>query len=395
MNNNKFTRYAFVFLAVFVVTIVVKAAGPRLFYPALVKSDYVPEAGFSADMTYNFSKDGCYSIGLVGKSDELKFYFTEGKEKIEFLDANGALIDEVFIKKNRLSSVHRSLKLLDMYVFEIPYKKKYRNLTIRYSIEEPDPVLRALKEKLTLYVNPCMFSCGEAYQEELLAKERKLNLKEYGIKEYEETEPTYVDLFNALKKRDLESVKQVLQTKKMALHVKLSGDREPIHYAAYFNDAQTLTYLIEQGVDLNPTDINGFTPIQYAIGNNAVEAVLLLLDGGVDINSVKKVPNILNGFKAEYRLSDLVFYAVDICSCELVDIYADYNIDLNRYKNSMSNNRMSLLEYLTWRRCRYDFDSEITPEIQKKYESMRQLLISYGVEEKPVKFSPVHIGKRK
>lgn len=56
---------------------------------------------------------------------------------------------------------------------------------------------------------------------------------------------------------------------------------------------------------------------------------------------------------------------------------------------------MSILEYLTWRRCRYDFDSEITPEIQKKYESMRQLLISYGVEEKPVKFSPVHIGKRK
>lgn len=394
MSNSVLLRCAFVLLAVFVVTIVVKAAGPRLFYPALVKSDYVPEAGFSAAMTYNFSKGGCYSIGLVGKSDELKFYFTEGKEKIEFLDANGALIDEVFIKKNRLSSVHKSLKHLDMYVFEIPYKGKHRNLTIRYSIEEPDPVLRALKEKLTLYVNPSMFSCGEAYQEELLAKERKLNLKKYGIKEYEETEPTYVDLFNALKKRDLESVKQVLQTKKMALHIKLSGDREPIHYAAYFNDAQTLTYLIEQGVDLNPTDINGFTPIQYAIGNNAVEAVLLLLDGGVDINSVGDVPNLLSGYRGDYELLNSLFYTVGICSCELMQVLVDKDIDISIEGVSFGK-KVNVVDVLNRGRCTYGPRSNITLDTEQKYQDMRQLLISYGVEEKPVKFSPVHIGKRK
>lgn len=393
MKNKKMFYYSMLFLVTFAATIVVRTVSPHLFYHALVKSSYVPEAGFSTDMKYNFTKDGCYAISLVGKSDELKFYFTECKDKIEFFDSNGALIDEVNITKNRLSSVNKSRKILDMYVFEIPYKGKYRNLNIRYTTIEPDPVLLALKEKLVLYVNPSIFSCGEVYQRELLDKERNLNLKKYGIKDYEETDPTYVDLFNALKNRDLELVKQVLQTHKMALNVKLSGNREPVHYAAYFNDAETLTYLIEHGVDLNPIDISGFTPIQYAIGNKAAEAVLLLFDGGVDVNSVGDVPNMLSGYRDDYELSNVLFYTAIICSCELMQILLDKGVDISK-ESVFFGKKINVVDVLNRGRCTYGPRSNITLVTEQKYKEMRKLLIANGAKETPVKFNPIHIGNK-
>lgn len=132
-----------------------------------------------------------------------------------------------------------------MYIFEIPFKGRQRDLKIRYSILKPDPVLQKVEESIVLYLRPTMaglFKCGKEYENEK-------NIRTYGIKTYTETDSQFVPLFTAIKNHDFKTVKTIFDRKKMGLDVKMSGNREPVHYAAYFNDVKTLRLLIDRKVD--------------------------------------------------------------------------------------------------------------------------------------------------
>lgn len=160
----------------------------------------------------------------------------------------------------------------------------------------------------------------------------------------------------------------------MSLDVKMSGNREPIHYAAYYNDTKTLRYLIDHKVDLNPTDITGYTPIQYAIANNGPEAVSLLLNNGIDIKSIDSVPNMLSGYKDDYRPYNPLYYAVNICSGELLKIMIEKGIDIEQYDQFELIEKNKILDELDLDKCRESQRSKNTDASQKKYKDIEKLL---------------------
>lgn len=141
-------------------------------------------------------------------------------------------------------------------------------------------------------------------------------------------------------------------------------------------------------------DINGYTPIQYAIANDNYEIVKKLAENGVDIKSIKKVPNLLDGFYSLYDPENILFYSVSICSCDLLQFYIDNGIDINVTEKSSADKDVNLIEYLNTTRCRYNFDSEITIETTEKYNKMKKLLIANGIKEKQAGMNPTFIGRK-
>lgn len=77
-------KYAVLFIVVVVSVVFSRLMGPRLFFNALVKKDYVEREGYSETISYSFKENGCYSIGLVSRSNKMSWYVTEGNIESSF-----------------------------------------------------------------------------------------------------------------------------------------------------------------------------------------------------------------------------------------------------------------------------------------------------------------------
>jgi ankyrin repeat protein len=63
-----------------------------------------------------------------------------------------------------------------------------------------------------------------------------------------------------------------------------------LHAAALGNDSDSFRQLVAAGVDVNATDVIGFTPLMYAAQNGNLEVVKLLLSKGANVNVVSAPP---------------------------------------------------------------------------------------------------------
>lgn len=373
---------------VFCVGILFNIFKPTLFYKALVKTEYAVETGYSKVLKYRFEDNGCYMIGLVSKNDQFLNHVVEGEYLVEFFDSKGMLIGEEKLENNRFTHIKdRTFKELGMFSFGVPYEGKYRNLRIRFTTVIPDSKLKLVEDNIYLYVNRTGFSCNGEY-------EKRLNHKKYGIVTYSESNSKFRPLFIALKNKQSNSVKEIFDKSKIPFNVKMTGDREPIHYAAYFNDVKTLKYLIANRVDLNPVDITGYTPIQYAIANDAPEAAELLLSSGVKIQSVEKVPSILSGYRLQYENVLTLFYSQEICSLKLIETLLENGADVNQYFTQISGRRMTVLEYLLSDKCRKGPGKKETIQSKKQFAELKELLMKYKAKRSPDKFKSEYIGKK-
>ena len=71
---------------------------------------------------------------------------------------------------------------------------------------------------------------------------------------------------------------QILRQEKKA-------DDTPLHSAARFGNADTVTDLLKAGANIEAKDKNGETPLHSAVISNNAETVTALLNAGADIES--------------------------------------------------------------------------------------------------------------
>lgn len=136
------------------------------------------------------------------------------------------------------------------------------------------------------------------------------------IEPIEDSNATKQALLDALLKKDFERFQNLLSTNNLDVNVTLGEDdfrkqtqRTPLFYAAYSNDLDTVSYLLQHGASIHQKDFIHKTAFQYAIENNATQTVEYLLDNGADINDACYVFSYdkKRGVLAGDRLTPLVF----------------------------------------------------------------------------------------
>jgi Ankyrin repeats (3 copies) len=106
------------------------------------------------------------------------------------------------------------------------------------------------------------------------------------------------------------SAKGRLWEVKILLHVGANGDGwnttyVPILFAAKHGQTETVSYLINQGVEINPLCKRGVTPVSLAIKNGHFETALLLINRGAKLNTVSEQETILSALETQGRMDFL------------------------------------------------------------------------------------------
>ena len=288
-------------------------------------------AGSVHKIDVKFKKAGCYEIGLA--SDEAVFrvlkYQFNGEYNLKIFDDQHRLLEDKNITKQRgiqyYSDTTYSELLLD--VIDTPFKK-HRNVTVELTIIKPEKIFSESDNDFYFYVDYTKdHICGKRYDEYMEAYRIK-NL----IIDTQETNETLKPLYKALMGKNLETVKQIINSGTSA-NVKMIGNRTPLHFSSYVNDAPTSEYLIKKGADIEAVDIHQRTPMYYALENNATDAVRLLMEHNATL------PELVGFSGKNVMLTDTgappFFYAVCSEIFEMADLLSTHkDVDIHQmYRN--------------------------------------------------------------
>ena len=95
------------------------------------------------------------------------------------------------------------------------------------------------------------------------------------------------DLPDAAEKQDWQRVESLLVTKSDANAAQADG-ATALHWAAYHDQADTVSKLLASGAGASQANRYGITPLMLACENGNAEIVAALLDAGADANAVKR-----------------------------------------------------------------------------------------------------------
>jgi ankyrin repeat protein len=84
----------------------------------------------------------------------------------------------------------------------------------------------------------------------------------------------------ALKNGDLDQVKMIVEQDKECANKTLPSGRYPLCAAADYGQSEVISYLIDNGADVNVQDRYGITPLLSAIYESHTECVRILLQKG-------------------------------------------------------------------------------------------------------------------
>jgi len=87
----------------------------------------------------------------------------------------------------------------------------------------------------------------------------------------------------AISKGEFETVKQFIESG-TKINKKING-MTPLMYAARYNKAEILKYLLQKGANRDMVDSQGFTALKYAELSNAFEAIAILKSSPVNDNA--------------------------------------------------------------------------------------------------------------
>lgn len=291
-------------------------------------------AGSVHKIDVKFKKAGCYEIGLA--SDERVFglaYQFNGEYNLKIFDDKHRLLDDKNITRRRgvqyYSDTTYSELLLD--VIEAPFKN-HNAVTVQLTMIRPEKVLQELDHEFYFYVDYTTDQiCGKRF-EEYMEAQRVKNL----TIDSEETNETLKPLYKALMDKNLEIVKQIINSGTSA-NVKMIGNRTPLHFSSYVNDAPTSEYLIKKGADIEAVDMHQRTPMYYALENNATNVVRLLMEHNATL------PELVGFTGKNVRLNDTgappFFYAVCSEMFEMADLLSTHkDVDIHQMYNNGNEN---------------------------------------------------------
>ncbi len=259
------------------------------------------QSGVLITKTYNISNNGCYKFGFWsdGNLFDGKAYFETPLDEKNYLEdgeyvlsySSGDMqIKTININGNNLSSVSMSGGSKSSKValdrIEVPLKNKYRKITVKLEVKKPETRFLNTSQNIYFFLEKARCPNEDAKHRALIHKNKNVVIDKV------ETNTTLVPLYNALKNKDSNKVQELINEGLDSKSIML-GNRQPVHYASFFNDDTTLKYLISKNVNLNVKDIFGKTPLHYGIENNATKTVQILLDNGADLSLVERVDNYL------------------------------------------------------------------------------------------------------
>ena len=123
----------------------------------------------------------------------------------------------------------------------------------------------------------------------------------------------------AVKTGDVRTVARYLKQKESNIADTLTLKNTYAHLAAENGQAEVLKLLIANGIDVNKTNGNGFTPLHLAAIRNKAEAAKLLLDAGADPNQ----PNLLDKKMAA------IHYAAVNESLDVAQLLLDHGVSID------------------------------------------------------------------
>lgn len=346
-------------------------------HPLLKKVKYdIQDLNESKTISIDWSKeyDSCLWVGLQNPSSDFTDYLIRGQYKLEIFDANNNLLKSVNLYHNR-NSIPSNANIYEEYGFyfiNVPFQKKFYNLKIKLTTRVIPKSFHKITSNTYMVLREARGSCPRNSED----VQKQLNREqdaEISIQR-EEHNNTLGVLYKALKNKNFTRVQSLLEND-FSINVMMHGDRKPIHYAAYFNDTETLEYLIDNGVSIYQKDALGYTPTQYAIGHNSLDTLKLLISKGADIREIYNVPDLSYGGLGQ---DDKIFYFMtDNCDLNLAEIILESGVDINddrKYK-SYSIHGTTILDYLKSRQC----SSKLTNPINKNnFKAMEKLYREYG-----------------
>jgi len=229
---------------------------------------------------------GCYDIGFYANDNRFSSpaylpYKVEGEYEFEFYHKDSLLSKQMIEKGQELGHTYSKGGLagasssIILYVLETPLKNHTR-LRIKLKSTKLESRLKE-GESFYLYIDKHRGICGEK-------RTAWINKKNNPIEKVESNE-TLKPLYRALISKNSNRVKELIENN-LSVDVEMIGERNPVHYSAFYDDEKTLNYLIAKGAKLNEKDLTGKTPLQYAIEHNSTKVLEALLDGGVDFSLV-------------------------------------------------------------------------------------------------------------
>jgi len=338
---------------------------------------------------------GCYDIGFYANDGRFNFpaylpYKVEGKYEFQFYYKNILLSKKVIEAGTELGHTYSTGGLagasssIILYVIETPLKN-HTNLTIKLKSIALENGLKD-KESVYLYINKHQGFCGE--------KRRIWMNKRNNPIEKAESNETLKPLYKALITKNSLKVKEEFMKNNFSVDVKMIGERTPLHYSAFYDDIETLNYLISSGAKLNEKDLTGKTPLHYAIEHNSTKVLEALLDGGADFELVGIVEDkyfppvgIPKYRKRKAFEMQLVVFLAERNMVEMMEIllrkgYLDIGT-IDSYSRYVYNSKLDTMPYVSWLLRQQKYYENI--EYRKKYITydylkMIKLLRKYGAK---------------
>jgi len=260
----------------------------------------------------NFSNNNIYQIGFnYGKSEFIKKNRMKLKNDanytIEYYNQKKLLRVKHYNKNYR----HLTFSSQNNYYWtvldqiKVPKDIRADELTIKLIVHKPFSFWDRLKETnqtVDFYIDKLSRDIVEIFEKSnSCPKSNKIPIYKIKFEPYD-INRSKVPILKALFAKNTQKVKEIIEVDNgIDVHSLLENKnvdiirdrrtkaRTPIIYASYFNDIDTLQYLIAKGADLEYKDYISQNALGYAIYNNSIEAVKLLLKAGAKLDKVDYV----------------------------------------------------------------------------------------------------------